>query len=232
MSLLLEVSVTGTHDIAGALGGGADRLSLVQPTSDGGMSPDLPSARIVLQESSVPVRVMLRLTEGFTTTGGEFTRLVGLAEEYLAMGAEGLCFGFLNPTLAIDEEVCAALVAELPGVPWTFHRAFDAVLDVTGAWRSLVKLPGLSAVRTAGSPQGLSVGYEELLSLCQASPRAAGLTLPAGGLTTEHVPWFVRAGVCQFSLGRQARPTGSFKAYVDAGLVRSWRDLLDRYDPS
>jgi copper homeostasis protein len=33
--------------------------------------------------------------------------------------------------------------------------------------------------------------------------------------------------VRQFHLGRQARPGASYKAYVDAGHVRSWRLLVD-----
>ena len=51
--------------------------------------------------------------------------------------------------------------------------------------------------------------------------------MAAGGLLPEHVPWFVRAGVWQFHLGRQVRPGRAYKSYVDAGFVRSWRLLLD-----
>ena len=51
--------------------------------------------------------------------------------------------------------------------------------------------------------------------------------MPGGGLLAEQVPWFVRTGVRQFHLGAQARPGASYKAYVDAAHVRSWRLLLD-----
>ncbi len=50
--------------------------------------------------------------------------------------------------------------------------------------------------------------------------------LPGEGLVAEQVPWLVRAGVRQFHVDAQVRPGGSSKAYVDAGLVRSWRLLL------
>ena len=82
------------------------------------------------------------------------------------------------------------------------------------------------AVRSAGSPQGLSVGYDDLLATA-ADPEVARLLMPGGGLLAEHVPWFVRSGVSQFHLGRQVRPGASWKSYVDAGHVRSWRLLLD-----
>ena len=230
-SLLLEVRVAAAHDVAGAVEGGADRLELAVDSPAGGMAPDLQTASAVLRASDVPVRVMLRLNDSYTTTGGEFSRLVGLAEEYVGLGAEGVVFGFLDPDNEVDVPVCRALAERLPGVPWTFHRAVDHVLDARHAWRDLVGLPELTAVRTGGALRGLEHGYDDLLALCQADPAVAGLAMPARGLLPEQVPWFARAGVRQFHLGPQARPGGSAKAWVDAAYVRSWRTLLDRVAP-
>ncbi len=226
---LLEVVVATDRDLAGAVEGGADRLFLVVPAEGDpvGTSPDLTVASPVLRESSVPVRVMVRLGDTYTTTGGEFVRLVGLAEEYLALGAEGVCFGFLDTDLEIDTGTCRALAEALPGVPWTFSRAIDATLDVRRSWRRLAGLPGLTAVGSGGSPRGLAQGYDDLLAFAESDPAAAAVLMPSGGLVAEQVPWLARAGVRQFQIDVQARPGGSTKAYVDAALVRSWRTLLD-----
>lgn len=226
-SFLLEVAVHGAHDVAGAVEGGADRLTLESPTDRADLSPDLSAASAVLRESEVPVRVILRLNDSYSTTGGEFNRLIGLGEEYLSLGARGLVFGFLDADLEIDVETCQALAIGLPGVPWSFHSAFDAVLDPRHAWRDVPRLPGLTAVRTGGSARGLTHGYDDLLVRCQESAEVAALAMPAHGLVAEQVPWFARAGVRQFHLGSQARPGGSTKAWVDASYVRSWRRLLD-----
>ena len=51
--------------------------------------------------------------------------------------------------------------------------------------------------------------------------------MAGGGLHPEDVPWLARAGVRAFHIGSPARPGGSYKAYVDEGLVRSWRALVD-----
>jgi copper homeostasis protein len=88
-------------------------------------------------------------------------------------------------------------------------------------------LPGLVGVRSAGSPRGLAAGYDELLALASSDPALARLLMPGGGLLAEQVPWFARVGVRQFHLGVQARPGASYRSYVDAGHVRSWRLLLD-----
>ena len=224
MSPLLEVAIRGEHDAAGAQEGGAGRMLLAGPDR---RSPNLESASAVLRGSDVPIRVVLRLNDSYTTTGGEFTRLIGLAEEYLALGAEGVAFGFLDADLGVDVDTCRALADALPGVPWTFHEAVDACLDVRQAWRALSHLPGLDAVLTAGSPQGLGVGYDDLLATARADEGAARLILPGEGLLPEHVPWLARAGVGQFHVGVQTRPGASYKSYVDPGYVRSWRLLLD-----
>ncbi|WP_110206531.1 copper homeostasis protein CutC [Nocardioides daejeonensis] len=222
--MLLEIEVLQPRDVAGALEGGADRLYL---TTASGLSPDLREASAVLREAEVAVRVQLRLNDGRTTTGGEFARLVGLAEEYVALGAEGVVFGFLDADTRVDVELSRALADGLRGVPWTFSDAIDECLEPARAWRAVESLPGCDAVLAAGSPRGMASGYEELLAQAETRSESAELMLPGPGLLAEHVPWLKRAGVRQFHVGRQVRPGGSLKAYVDAGLVRSWRLLLD-----
>jgi copper homeostasis protein len=221
---LLEVSVLDPRDVPGAVEGGADRLHLSTPQ---GLSPEPALVSGVCRDTELPVFVTLRLNDTWSTTGGEMTRLVGLAEDYLGSGATGVSFGFLDADLEVDTETCAYLAGQLPSVPWTFGRAIDDTLDLRSSWRRLAGLPDLVAVRSAGSPRGLDAGYDELLALASADPVVASSLMPAGGLVAEQVPWFVRAGVRQFHLGRQARPGASYKAYVDAGHVRSWRLLLD-----
>ncbi|CAI9416952.1 copper homeostasis protein CutC [Nocardioides sp. T2.26MG-1] len=224
---LLEVTVLDPRDVPGAAEGGADRLHLVSRATSPATSPEPALVSAVARESELPVFVLLRLNDSWTTTGGELTRLVGLAEDYVGCGAAGVSFGFLDADLEVDREVCAHVAAALPGVPWTFGRAIDDTLDLRRSWRYLLDLPGLVGVRSAGSPRGLDAGYDELLALASSDATVARLLIPGGGLVAEHVPWFVRAGVRQFHVGPQARPGASYKAFVDAGHVRSWRLLLD-----
>ncbi len=224
MGVLLEVWVAHERDVSGAVEGGAERLHVTGP---GELSPEIATVSAVCRETGVPVFVLLRLNDSWTTTGGELTRLVGLAEDYLSVGASGVSFGFLDADLEIDAEVCTHLATSLPNVPWTFHRAVDDALDPRRAWRRLLALPGLVNVRSAGSPRGMGEGYDDLLATAESDPAIARLLMPGGGLLAEQVPWLVRAGIRALHVGVQVRPGGSSKAYVDAGLTRSWRLLLD-----
>lgn len=226
--IVLEVTVAAERDVPGAQEGGASRLHVIGSGSAGGaLSPEPATVSAVCRESELPVFALLRLSESWTTTGGEMTRLVGLAEDFLGCGAAGVAFGFLDADLEVDTATCTHLAESLPQVPWTFHRAIDDALDARRAWRRVRDLPGLVNVRSAGSPRGMGEGYDDLLALVESDPAVAALAMPGGGLLAEHVPWLVRAGVRAFHLGPQVRPGGSHKAYVAADLVRSWRLLVD-----
>jgi copper homeostasis protein len=224
---LLEVVVFHPRDVPGAHEGGADRVFVVDGPESGGLSPEPASVSAVCRETDLPVRVMLRLNDSYTTNGGELARLVGLAESYLAVGAQGVAFGFLDSDLNVDVTVCEHLASALPRVPWTFHRAIDASLETSLAWRQVRRLPGLDAVLSAGSARGLDAGHDELTDRAAADPGVARLLMAGGGLRGEHVPWLVRAGVRRFHVASSVRPGSSWKAHVDAGHVRAWRMLLD-----
>jgi len=181
----------------------------------------------IRRATDLPLRAVLRLGDTLSTTGAELVRLAGLAGDYVAAGAEGVACGFLDADLEIDTEVCAELVGHAE-VPWTFTRAFDQALDSRRAWRHVAALPRVDGVLTAGSALGADTGHKSLIEAARADAVVAGLAIAAGGPRPEHIPWLVRAGVRRLHLGTAVRPDGSWaKAYTDAGLVRSWRLLLD-----
>lgn len=227
-SPLLEVTALHPRDAEAATRGEADRLLVVTRPDDGGRSPEPATVSAILRETDLPVRVLLRVADDLGVAGGEFARLVASARTMLELGVSGFSFGFLDRDLGVDREVCTALATAFAGVPWTFHRGFDATLDAGRAWRDVVGLPGIDAVASAGSTRGLASGGEELVARCRADARVAALVLVSGGLAAEHVPWLVRSGVRQFGLGEEARLDSSWsRSYVDAGIVRAWRLLLD-----
>jgi len=232
VSALLEVVVTHAADAQRAEAGGADRLSLVGeplPGTEreaGALSPAPDLVEQVRAATSLPVRPLLRLRDGYGTDGGEVVRLRGLLSAYASAGADGVVLGFLNGLTEIDLEVLAELIGD-GGVRWTHSRAVDACISTDRAWRELPHLPGLDAVATAGSARGVAEGLDELVARAEDDPAARRLVMAAGGLEPEHVPWLVRAGVSMFQVSVQVRPLGSWKAYVDADLVGTWRALLD-----
>lgn len=226
MSGLLEVIALHPADAERAEAGGADRVEVCGSLEDGGMSPTPQLVAQVRRATSIQVRVMVRLREGFGTDGGEAIRLRGLMASYADAGADGMVLGFLNGLGDVDAAVCAELVGDGTW-PWTFHRAVDACLDADRAWAALASLPRLDQVLTAGSARDVEHGLPDLLARAKSDPWSASVMMAGGGLHPDHVPWLARAGVRAFHIGTPARPGGSYKAYVDEALVRSWRTLVD-----
>ncbi|WP_052462213.1 copper homeostasis protein CutC [Nigerium massiliense] len=226
MTTTLEVRITLPADAAPAEAGGADRLEIVGTLDEGGLSPEPRTVEEVRRRTTLQLRPVVRLRAGLGTDGGEAVRLRGLIASYLEAGADGLTLGFMNGMGQIDVEVLGALLNDVT-CPWTFTRAVDTQLDPDKAWRTLVTLPGLDSVRTAGSARDLEHGLDDLLRRAESDPRYAALIMADGDVHPDQVPWLIRAGVRQIHLDEQVRPGGSWKAYVDEPLVRSWRRLID-----
>lgn len=225
---LVEVVALHAADAVAAQEGGADRIQVCRWVDDEPRSVPPAELSAIVRAVDIPVRVSLRLTAGFSSQGGEVVRLIGLGGEYLALGADGLSFGFLTRELVVDADLCAAVADGLSGAPWTFDRAFDHALDLRHAWRGARSLHGLDSVHSAGALLGMDTGLDDLLAACEQLPDFAATVVAAGGVRAEHLPWLVRAGVTRVHLGASVRPGGSWtKAHVDPGFVRSWRLLLD-----
>lgn len=227
MSATLEVRVLHAHDAVAAEAGGADRLEVVGAfDATGPLAPEPLHVAQIRSRTNVHLRPVLRLREGYSTDGGEAVRLRGLIPAYRDAGADGIVLGFVNGLGQVDAEVLGALLTDVD-CPWTFSRAVDTCLDTDAAWATLLALPGLDGVRTAGSARSLEQGLDDLVARARADARIARLVVADGDLAPEHVPWLARVGVRQYHLDDQVRPRGSRKAYVDEALVRSWRLLLD-----
>jgi copper homeostasis protein len=226
MNGLLEVLVLHAADAERAEAGGADRLELTTSLTDG-LSPEPAVVGQVRRATSLPIRVMLRLRHSYSTDGAEVVRLRGLLSSYLATGADGVVLGFLNGHTEVDTAVVTEILSEHPDIRWTFHRAVDACISSNRAWRDLRSLPGLDQVLTAGSARGISEGLDDLVTRAEVDQFARTVIMAGGDLQPEHVPWLARAGVRAFQIDTAARPLGSAKAYVDPGLVRTWRSLID-----
>lgn len=224
---MLEIIALHAGDAVGAQEGGADRLEVVADIDADGLTPSVETVRDLKRECDLPLRVMLRANDGFSTSGSELTRLQGAAHQFAETGVDGFVLGFLGPTVEIDVDATLALADEFGGLPWTFHRAVDHALDYDRAWQRLRMMPRLDTVLTAGSARGVAAGLDDLCRRASDDPHLARLLMAGGGLAPDHVPWLARAGVRKFHVGSRVRPSGSWRAYVNASMVRSWRTLVD-----
>jgi len=220
--LLLEVIALDARDAHAAQEGGADRLELVSDMAADGLTPAVATARRVLAASDLPVRAMLRDSAGFAPWS-----LVQLRAEAIAMrdvGVTEFVLGWLTEDGAVDVDACRAVIAELDGCEFTFHRALDHSADPLAAWKDVVAL-GADTVLAAGAGGGVAEGLPMLRKL-SAMQETDGLAVMAGGgLRADQVPGLRADGVRRFHVGSAVRPQG-WDYPVDAAAVAEWAALI------
>ncbi|MEV0557554.1 copper homeostasis protein CutC [Streptomyces sp. NPDC050597] len=223
---VLEVIALGVEDAVAAEAGGADRLELVTDMAADGLTPPVATFAGIRAAVGISLRVMLRLADGFEA--GDVRGLVRAARELRAAGADEFVLGFLDETGEPDLSALDAVLAELDGCRWTFHRAIDRAADRDALRKSLADLPGLDTYLTAGSAAGVDEGLTTLLAEAarRGEPGYEPQLLVGGGLRLDHVPGLRAAGVDAFHIGGAARP-GGWDVPVSAEAVREWRTALD-----
>jgi copper homeostasis protein len=226
---IFEVIATTAEDAVAAVAGGADRLELVTGMHADGLTPSLEEFARIRAAVEVPLRVMLRIRDGFTP--GDLDELRTRAERLRAEGADQFVLGFLTPSGEVDLPAVRAVLDAVPGCRWTFHRALDHAADRRAAREAVAGLPGLDTFLTAGSAAGVDSGLEVLVEEAASGDPGGRLLLVGGGLRADHLPGLRAAGLEGFHVGGAVRFAG-WESPVDPGRVRAWRDLIDTPVPA
>ncbi|MFJ6725983.1 copper homeostasis protein CutC [Streptomyces sp. NPDC091281] len=223
---VLEVIALDPEDAVAAQAGGADRLELVTDMDADGLTPPVAVFAGIRSAVDLDLRVMLRLTDGFGV--GDADRLVALAGDLRAAGADAFVLGFLDGEGAVDLAAVERVVAALDGCPWTFHRAIDHTADRDALRKEVEGLPGLDTYLTAGAAAGVDEGLPVLLAETARTGEQGyeQQVLVGGGLRLDHVPVLRAAGVDAFHIGGAARP-GGWREPVSADAVAQWRRAVD-----
>ena len=131
----------------------------------GGSSPEPALVGQVRRATTLPIRVLLRLREGFGTDGGEAVRLQGLIGA-LPRGRRRRRGARLPQRAHRDRRERGDRAGRpTPDFGWTFDRAQSTPASPpTGPGGSCAGLPGWTQVLTAGSARGVAEGLDDLVA--------------------------------------------------------------------
>lgn len=224
--MTLEIIATSLEDAVEAARGGADRLEIVRDLARDGLTPPIDLVRSIQREVALPLRVMVRESDGFLCrSDGDRRLLCEQAAAFAALEVDGIVVGWTRDG-RIDEETLRCVLDAAPSVHATFHRAFDALSDPEAAFAVLRRYPQIDRVLTSG-------GEGAWTSRCETLARYTHLAgpgiviLPGGGVDAEALPMLTRAGIVEAHVGRAVRlgqcVDGAVSAHAVRALVRRMR---------
>ena len=218
---VLEVIAVTLEDAVEAERGGAGRLEVVRELAQGGLTPEIGLVEEMRGRVKIPLRVMLRTTPDFAPTG--LDELARAAEKLAALEVDGVVLGFLDDAGGLDLESLRAVLSAAPGLPATFHRAFEAVADQGAALEALIEEPQVDRILTSGRP---APEDERVAALGRLQDRAGDrLTILAGGgMDLETARELIgRTSVREIHIGTAARSPALLDAPVDRVKVKSFQ---------
>jgi copper homeostasis protein len=189
--MLVEACVDSVESAIAAERGGAGRLELCDSLHDGGTTPSAGMIAAVKHAVDIPVFVIVRPRGGgFVYTDAELDVMRRDIEAAARLGADGIVLGALTRQADVDADRTRRLLDVAPGLPATFHRAFDLVRDQRVALESIVTL-GVARVLTSGGAASALDGASTIADLVRQSSNRVTL-MAGGGVREENVSEIVR----------------------------------------
>ena len=217
MTRILEVIACSLTDAIEAEQGGAGRLEIVSELKRGGLTPSFDLVAEIKQRVDIPVRVMLRESDGFETAGeSEIARLCAAAERFASLEVDGLVLGFLKDG-DVDVALTQRVLAHAPHTRATFHHAFEATRDKPRALSAIKQLPQVDRVLSHGGVDGLRVQRLQQYAM-MAAPES--IVIAGGGIDDDAISLISReTNIREFHVGRAARSQFQVEGNVQASLV-------------
>jgi copper homeostasis protein len=224
--LLLEVIVQSVEDARAAEAGGADRLEVVRDIQRDGLTPSLELVEAIAAESRLPLRVMVRDSDGFGLH--DLGELDGLRRAMIALGelgVDGAVVGFARSG-DLDLDAMHAVLSAAPMLRVTLHRAFDSLRDPLAAIRAVREFGQIDRILTSGGSGEWTARSDRLREYAAAAGPAVTI-LAGGGVDEAALRALARAGcVTEVHVGRAARTGDVPTAPVSTGRVRLLKELV------
>jgi copper homeostasis protein len=191
--MLLEICANSYQSAINAQNAGTDRIELCSELSVGGITPSYGLLLQVAEQVTIPVHVLIRPRSGdFYYTDEEFLQMKANIELCKKLGFQGIVTGVLNLDNSIDVKRTQELIVLSKPLSFTFHRAFDCVIDPIKSLETLMNL-GVDRILTSGQKNKALDGLA-LLKKLKDIAKDKLIILPGSGINSENIDLFKQAG--------------------------------------
>ena len=187
--MIIEVCTESYEYAMKAEKAGADRIELCKDLYLDGLTPDYETAKKTIDSLNIPVFILIRPREGdFIYSNEEFKLMKNDIVKFKEMGCKGIVSGVLNDDNSIDIERTKELIELSKPLEFTFHRAFDVVINPLKEIENLIKI-GVNRVLTSGQKEKAVDGLALIERLNKISNNRL-IIMPGSGISNTNFERF------------------------------------------
>jgi len=184
--MIIEVCAESYEYALKAEKAGADRIELCKDLHLDGLTPNYETAKRTIDTLDIPVFILIRPREGdFIYSDEEFELMKQDIVKFKEMGCKGIVSGILNSDKSIDIKRTKELVELSRPLEFTFHRAFDIIINPLKEIEKLIEI-GVDRVLTSGQKNKAIEGLDLLLELKNISKNRI-IIMPGGGIKKNNI---------------------------------------------
>ena len=182
----LEIACFNLQSAVIAQQGGADRVELCDNIEEGGTTPSFEMVMLAKTNLFIDVFVMIRPRGGdFTYSDEEYIQMKRDIQKFKEANVNGFVFGILKTDGRINKSQNRELVELAKPYPCTFHRAFDATINVLESLEDVIDC-GFKTILTSGQKQNALEGVTTLVELVKRAGNRIDI-MPGGGVRSKTV---------------------------------------------
>ena len=194
--MIIEICANSYQSAINAQQAGADRIELCSELAVGGITPSYGLIQKVKQDGQIPVHILIRPRSGdFTYSQTEFEIIKEDIKLCKDLGCEGVVSGVLKRDGTIDITRTKVLVELAKPMHFTFHRAFDWVVNPLEGLDQLMDI-GVDTILTSGQEKKAIQGIQLLKELKERGGDAIKI-MPGAGVTIDNILDFKNEGFSQ-----------------------------------
>ena len=184
--MILEVCANSYESAINAEKGGAHRIELCENLSVGGLTPNFVLAKKVISELTIPVFILIRPRDGdFNYSAEEFVQIKKDIILFKDLGCKGIVSGILTKDKNIDIKRTRELIELSRPLEFTFHRAFDEVLNPIDGLHQLIEIKA-NRLLTSGQKNTAIDGIELIEKLIKISNKKI-IIMPGSGINSHNI---------------------------------------------
>jgi len=209
--MIIEVCANSYESAINAEVGGANRIELCKDLHLDGITPDDEVVIKTLNKLKIPVFILIRPRSGdFIYNDEEVKLMKSDIIKFKKLGCNGIVSGVLNTDNTIDIKRTKELIQLSRPLEFTFHRAFDKIVNPIKGVDQLIKL-GVNRILTSGQEDSAIRGLKLLEELNKINNNRI-IILPGAGMKTKFFEIFSKAGFKEIH--------GSFKSEINSLILK------------